>query len=218
MRTVTGDCCRSGAVLRPLTATFVLEKQIFTQNEGPFLKIPLIVMTDQFSASASEVTAGVLQSYGRGIILGDRTFGKGTVYVVHEFLLPGVTGIEINVTEFVSVLPSGRSAAVSGVTPDFLQYAFPSPFVPHGHYRYENFYYWKNSPFVPKSWASPQTKWIAQLAECQKKQGKALARFRPLVAKGEWDYQRLSAEEIADCMKTIPYDPSVYENLSHTFN
>ena len=50
-------------------------------------KKPMAVMVDRYSASASEIFAGAIQDYQRGIIIGQKTFGKGTVQKLDEFEL-----------------------------------------------------------------------------------------------------------------------------------
>ncbi len=76
-------------------------------------KGPLIVMVNRLSASASEIFAGAIQDYGRGIIVGSQTFGKGTVQSVNP-LLEG--GLKITESKFYRV--SGESTQHRGVIPD----------------------------------------------------------------------------------------------------
>ena len=55
-------------------------KHLDDEEEGTAWDGPLVVLIDKFSASASEIFAGVIRDYGRGLIIGDNsTFGKGTV-------------------------------------------------------------------------------------------------------------------------------------------
>jgi carboxyl-terminal processing protease len=87
---------------------------------------PLAVLVDRFSASASEIVAGALQNYGRGIIIGDSsTHGKGTVQQVVEMkqlsralaLSPQKTGAaKFTIQKYY--LPSGASTQLKGVIPD----------------------------------------------------------------------------------------------------
>jgi carboxyl-terminal processing protease len=79
---------------------------------------PMAVLVNRMSASASEIVAGALQDYGRALILGDQTFGKGTVQVLQE-----VDKGQLKVTQAKFYRVSGESTQHKGVMPDI---AFPS--------------------------------------------------------------------------------------------
>jgi len=79
---------------------------------------PMAVLVNRMSASASEIVAGALQDYGRALILGDQTFGKGTVQVLQE-LDKG----QLKITQAKFYRVSGESTQHKGVMPDI---AFPS--------------------------------------------------------------------------------------------
>ena len=79
---------------------------------------PLVVMTNRLSASASEILAGAIQDYGRGIVVGTQTFGKGTV----QNLTPLEEG-QIKLTQAKFYRVTGASTQERGVYPDI---AFPS--------------------------------------------------------------------------------------------
>lgn len=81
---------------------------------------PLMVMINRLSASASEIFAGAIQDYERGIIVGDRSFGKGTV----QTMVPLQEG-QLKVTESKFYRISGDSTQHRGVVPDI---TFPSMF------------------------------------------------------------------------------------------
>ncbi len=89
---------------------------------------PLAVLVDRFSASASEITAGALQNYGRAIIVGDSsTHGKGTVQQVVEMKnLPGMPRVPIEKSGATKLtiqkyyLPNGSSTQKNGVVPDII--------------------------------------------------------------------------------------------------
>ena len=82
---------------------------------------PLVVMTNRFSASASEIFAGAIQDYQRGIIVGESTFGKGTVQTVLElnrFLNEKEEVGQLNFTIQKFYRVTGSSTQNKGVTPD----------------------------------------------------------------------------------------------------
>ncbi len=88
----------------------------------PFYDGPLVVLINRLSASASEIFAGAIQDYQRGIIVGDRSFGKGTV----QTMVPLTEG-QLKLTESKFYRISGDSTQHRGVVPDVL---FPSLFDP----------------------------------------------------------------------------------------
>jgi len=78
--------------------------------------VPLLLLVDRGSASASEVLAGALQDHRRAVIVGERTFGKGSV----QSVLPLRNGGGIKLTTARYYTPSGRSIQAEGIEPDIL--------------------------------------------------------------------------------------------------
>ncbi len=106
---------------------------------------PLVVLVNRLSASASEIFAGAIQDYGRGIIIGAQTFGKGTVQSVNP-LVEG--GLKITESKFYRV--SGDSTQHRGVIPDI---AIPLLIDPDevGESAYDNALPWDQIHPVPHS-------------------------------------------------------------------
>ena len=81
-----------------------------------FKDIPIIVLVNGGSASASEIVAGALQDHRRAIIMGERTFGKGSV----QTILPMNDETALKLTTARYYTPSGRSIQASGIEPDMI--------------------------------------------------------------------------------------------------
>ncbi|MGO4761315.1 S41 family peptidase [Cupriavidus sp. 2KB_3] len=79
-----------------------------------FKKIPMIVLTNAYSASASEIVAGALQDHHRATLMGKTTFGKGSVQTVRP--LTNDTGIKLTIAYYYT--PTGKSIQAKGIRPD----------------------------------------------------------------------------------------------------
>ncbi len=101
------------------------------EDKQVFYSGPLIVLTNRFSASASEIFAGAIQDYRRGVIVGESTFGKGTVQNVIDLEKaikdPGDKLGELKITFQKFYRVTGSSTQHKGVTPDIL---LPSALLP----------------------------------------------------------------------------------------
>jgi carboxyl-terminal processing protease len=96
-------------------------------NPAIFYSGPMLVLVDRFSASASEIFAGAIQDYGRGLIVGQQTYGKGTVQNAHPLNYtifgrkPELGQLNVTIGKYYRI--TGESTQDRGVTPDI---ALPS--------------------------------------------------------------------------------------------
>jgi carboxyl-terminal processing protease len=83
-------------------------------RQGELLKEPLVVLINNGSASASEIVAGALQETKRAKVVGEKSFGKGTIQEAED--LAGGAGLHVTIARWL--LPSGKSIDKEGVKPD----------------------------------------------------------------------------------------------------
>jgi carboxyl-terminal processing protease len=87
-----------------------------SKTQNFYKKVPMIVLVNEGSASASEIVAGALQDHKRAILLGSQTFGKGSVQTIRQ--LGADTALKITTARYYT--PSGRSIQAKGIMPELL--------------------------------------------------------------------------------------------------
>jgi carboxyl-terminal processing protease len=93
------------------------DSQRFNAREGDIAKgLPMVVLINGGSASASEIVAGALQDHGRAVIMGTQSFGKGSVQTIIPIAGQGA----LRLTTSLYYTPSGRSIQAKGISPDIV--------------------------------------------------------------------------------------------------
>ncbi len=115
------------------------QEVIFTaRDDGDEPGYPVVVLVNEGTASASEIVAGALQDHRRALVLGERTFGKGSV----QTIIPLDDGSGLRVTTALYYTPANRSIQAKGIVPDILvpsgTVERPESTVAHGTLREEN--------------------------------------------------------------------------------
>ncbi len=172
-------------------------RQDYVTTSDQATRSPLAVLVDGVSASGSELLAGALQDNKRGWIVGEQTFGKGTAQSVHEFGIPGATGLTRNDTTGLFFLASGRTTQLQGITPDFVV-----PFQPDATDEERFTPREKDAYIAPiatsqEQWISPRLEAIRKVSACVEKNGQARSRFA--ASQVQADYQMLYALDVLDC-------------------
>ncbi len=91
------------------------EKEISSaKKDGGYIDVPIVVLINEYSASASEILAGALKDNQRALIVGERSFGKGSVQSVVK--LSDNSGLKLTIARYYT--PSGKSIQAEGIVPD----------------------------------------------------------------------------------------------------
>ncbi len=100
------------------------QNMLFSAHKtGDDSSIPMVVLVNEGSASASEIVAGAIQDHKRGVIVGTRTFGKGSVQTIIP--LPDGAGLRMTTAKYYT--PEGRTIQAQGITPDVEVPLVPKP-------------------------------------------------------------------------------------------
>lgn len=97
------------------------KQKFFAQKEASLMDFPIVVLVNGGSASASEIVAGALQDHKRAVVLGTKTFGKGSV----QTILPLDDNSALRLTTARYFTPKGRSIQATGIVPDIIVESTP---------------------------------------------------------------------------------------------
>lgn len=161
--------------------------------------LPMVVLIDGFSASASELLSGALQDYQRAWIVGERSFGKGSVQAPVPVNREGTIVLMRTTARFHQ--PSDRTNQIVGIQPDFVV-----PFKPDATEE-ERFTLREEQLFpnalraIGKPWSQPRVSEVNEVKSCLNRGGEAVRLFQARTAKGGTaDYQLLTGQEILKCV------------------
>ncbi|MEM7137768.1 MAG: S41 family peptidase [Myxococcota bacterium] len=111
---VSDQFLSSGVILTTRGRGGELIREFAARRGGTRPKWPIVILINENTASAAEIVAGALSDQGRALLVGVRTFGKGSVQNVFE--LPDGSALKLTVARYFT--PSGRSIQAAGITPD----------------------------------------------------------------------------------------------------
>ncbi|WP_321313914.1 S41 family peptidase [Halarcobacter sp.] len=111
----------SGVIVSQKGRNIADEEKFNANPTNTVTNVPLVVLVNGGSASASEIVSGALQDHKRAIIVGEKTFGKGSVQAILPITQDRSENIKLTVAKYY--LPSGRTIQATGITPDVFAYA-----------------------------------------------------------------------------------------------
>ena len=104
----------SGVIVSTVEGSQRSRDELLARGPNSFTDIPIVILVNGSSASASEIVAGAIRNRNRGIIVGERTFGKGSV----QHLYPNPDGSQLKLTVAQYLTPGDRSIQSVGIPPD----------------------------------------------------------------------------------------------------
>lgn len=173
-----------------------------TTTDQKVTKAPLVVIVDAGSASSAEILSGSLQEHGRGVIIGDQTFGKGNFQSVRP--LQDFNQLKLVRTEGLYYLASGRSPQLVGITPDIKVLSQPKISRESIPDLREVDAGANPIPAKEALFVSPQLENIEKIRHCIQGNGRAEKRYSHLTQIDEQtDYRLIYAEEVLNCSKSL---------------
>jgi carboxyl-terminal processing protease len=170
---------------------------------------PVVIMIDAGSASASEILAGALQDHGRALIIGERSYGKGTVQYIDDQYQKGIVKKQ-TISRFH--LPSGRTNQLLGIIPDIETFR-EDPVLTRaeaetGTRRWvmrEEDHSINVIPSVGETWTQPRKERIAKISDCMATRGQNFARYfyEKKYSAVAPDYQIITAMDALHCEKKM---------------
>ncbi|MBM4386683.1 MAG: S41 family peptidase [Deltaproteobacteria bacterium] len=172
-----------------------VKDEVYNAVKGS-IDVPVVVITNSGSASAAEIFASAIQENMRGLVIGERSFGKASVQSLFTPFLRRDYYIKLTVARYYA--PSGRTIQVAGVMPDIAVPPDKGKEEPAG-FREEDL--WHHLSKIPSNYESPNKKLVQEVLECDKKTG-----IGDIVIDSDpnpdikYDYQLLKAADYLECM------------------
>ncbi len=111
---ISDDFLEDGVIVSTIGRNKDIKEVVHAKKDGTYESFPIVVLINEYSASASEILAGALQDNHRAIIMGQRSFGKGSVQSIVK--LGDGSGLKLTVARYYT--PSGSSIQAEGIKPD----------------------------------------------------------------------------------------------------
>jgi carboxyl-terminal processing protease len=114
-----------GVIVSQKGKTKTDDSSYFATKEATITTMPIVVLINGGSASASEIVSGALQDYKRAVVVGEESFGKGSVQMLMPITADQTEAIKLTIAKYY--LPSGRTIQAKGVKPDIVAYTGDVP-------------------------------------------------------------------------------------------
>ncbi|MBT9558919.1 MAG: S41 family peptidase [Myxococcales bacterium] len=187
----------SGSIVEVRSRT--KREEAYRAHADGTLEIPLIMLVNDGSASASEIVASAIQDNARGLIVGDRTFGKASVQTLFTPILRKDYYIKLTIARYFA--PLGRTLQVTGVEPDFVVPPDVGGKMPLG-FREENLSHFLKP--IDEGYKKPKQATADKVAACADVSGVAEKIHandpKPAV---KFDYQLMRAADLMECFVEV---------------